>query len=163
MPLLHLLCLLLALILLHLYATGKLHLSEFFDSYNSQSLNISSLSKSIQPLDINYINFNLTTKPRVSNSSNPVYNYWKYQQNNIHNQMYKDCDQYRCLSKCNKDVVPQGIIEPKVAVTMTQINNNDTSVKQSQLKHIYENQGAYCLLNPTSKLCPNGDWRHQHI
>jgi len=93
----------------------------------------------------NFINFNLTDKPRDSNDPNPVFWWWENYINKENAMKYANCNQYRCVTdKLNG---------------MTALPNNKVAnlekVKYNSNCQFYENPKAYCLKNPKDTVCQN--------
>jgi len=111
-----------------------------------------------------FINFDLTDKPRGNNGPFPIYWWWKNAYNDLLNQQYKDCDQYRCQTRTLNGYTAQPGFNLNKGVYSDPTSNMQTvtNLNFGSDCGYYENPIEFCNRYPHYELCPNNwiDERH---
>ena len=104
-----------------------------------------------------FINFDLTDKPRGNNGPYPIYWWWKNAYNDLQNQQYKDCDQYRCQTQALNGYTA------KPGFNLNKGMYTDPTLQMQSVDDLnfggdcgyYENPIEFCNRYPEYELCPN--------
>ena len=104
-----------------------------------------------------YHNLPYQGKPIVDNHIHPMYKYWKYDHQNFLNNLYKNCDQYRCKTKSLNGYSAQPYFN---LINGSYKNPNKllmdvTCYTEKHDTQLYENPNSYCAHKPASTACPN--------
>ncbi len=112
----------------------------------------------------NFINFDLSKKPRSNNESYPIYWWWKNIYNDSLNQQYKNCDQYGCYTKSLNGYVAKpgfNLINGKYKDPTAQMQNV-IGLNFGINCNYYGNPTEFCNKYPGYELCPNNWINDKH-
>lgn len=105
-----------------------------------------------------WLNFSLTKRPRVSNSENPTYYWWKNDYWNNYDNKLKEAE-----TKAYKEAETKAYKEPKSFRQLPCTSSLDkTYGYESRCNNclLYSNPKEFCKLHPKYRKCPN-NWIHE--